>query len=271
MDVRSHMDKTVTLMHLHTLRVEHHRFQGPLRQPRKRSPWHVIHVLHEGSVRLSLGRRVYELRAPCCWVTTPKGPGFSYLFGEGASRKWYIGADGPALAPWEARGHFPREPFALTDLHAVQTRIQSLDDAARMTGSHAGRRRALLYEELLLLLSEQRGAPVVDDEDWPLALLERMNDESARPPEADALAHRLGCSAAPVRRRFLKATGRSLIAAWNEARTALAARLLCEADIPVAEIARRVGYDDPLYFSRVFKQQFGLAPREFRNEIGDGG
>lgn len=33
----------------------------------------------------------------------------------------------------------------------------------------------------------------------------------------------------------------------------------------VAEVASIVGYDNPLYFSRLFKKQTGLPPSEFRN------
>ena len=33
----------------------------------------------------------------------------------------------------------------------------------------------------------------------------------------------------------------------------------------VAEVAAIVGYDNPLYFSRLFKKQTGLPPSEFRN------
>lgn len=33
----------------------------------------------------------------------------------------------------------------------------------------------------------------------------------------------------------------------------------------VSEVAAIVGYDNPLYFSRLFKKQTGLPPSEFRN------
>lgn len=37
-------------------------------------------------------------------------------------------------------------------------------------------------------------------------------------------------------------------------------------DSSVAEIARRCGYSDPLYFSRLFKNRYGLSPREYAKQ-----
>jgi len=37
----------------------------------------------------------------------------------------------------------------------------------------------------------------------------------------------------------------------------------------IAEIAAQVGYQDPLYFSRVFKKLVGVSPREYRNQHTD--
>nr|WP_281287187.1 AraC family transcriptional regulator [Paenibacillus hemerocallicola] len=33
----------------------------------------------------------------------------------------------------------------------------------------------------------------------------------------------------------------------------------------MAEIARQVGYEDALYFTRVFSKSIGMTPRAFRN------
>jgi AraC-like DNA-binding protein len=40
--------------------------------------------------------------------------------------------------------------------------------------------------------------------------------------------------------------------------------LLRDTDLAVAEVARNVGYDDPYYFSRVFKAREGCAPLYYR-------
>lgn len=43
-----------------------------------------------------------------------------------------------------------------------------------------------------------------------------------------------------------------------------AAKLLAETEMPVSEVSAYVGYIDTNYFTKVFKQQFGMAPSVFR-------
>ncbi|XID93883.1 response regulator [Paenibacillaceae bacterium WGS1546] len=38
-----------------------------------------------------------------------------------------------------------------------------------------------------------------------------------------------------------------------------------EADMMIKDIAEIVGYNDPLYFSRIFKKEFGLSPSEYKS------
>ncbi len=63
-----------------------------------------------------------------------------------------------------------------------------------------------------------------------------------------------------VRRR----TGRTVQEWIIERRIAEARRLLAETDLPVAEVARRVGVPDPGYFSRLFRRAHGASPRKWR-------
>lgn len=50
-------------------------------------------------------------------------------------------------------------------------------------------------------------------------------------------------------------------------RLANAERLLETTDYNVTEISRLVGYDNPLYFSRLFKNKNGISPSEFRKKL----
>lgn len=45
-----------------------------------------------------------------------------------------------------------------------------------------------------------------------------------------------------------------------------AARLLRYTDIPVSDIAYKVGYDVPTSLSKAFKQQYGISPIDYRND-----
>lgn len=49
-----------------------------------------------------------------------------------------------------------------------------------------------------------------------------------------------------------------------------AASLLETTDYSMAEIAAIIGYEDPLYFSRLFRKIKGVSPRDYRNLVKDG-
>jgi AraC-like DNA-binding protein len=63
-----------------------------------------------------------------------------------------------------------------------------------------------------------------------------------------------------VRRR----TGRTVQEWIIERRMAEARSLLADTDMPVGEIARRIGISDPGYFSRLFRRTHGTSPRQWR-------
>ena len=52
-------------------------------------------------------------------------------------------------------------------------------------------------------------------------------------------------------------------------RLELAMRLL-QTDMRVKDVAHAVGYDDPLYFSRLFKRHYGCSPSEARRDVEQG-
>lgn len=67
--------------------------------------------------------------------------------------------------------------------------------------------------------------------------------------------------------RFKAKLGISPLRYIREVRVDSAKRLLATTDIPVREIAERVGFRNPLYFSRIFKHVTGLSPTAFRLSV----
>ncbi len=50
---------------------------------------------------------------------------------------------------------------------------------------------------------------------------------------------------------------------------AAAAELLAEQTIPVADVARLVGYSSGTHFARAFRRRYGLSPARFRERARD--
>jgi AraC-like DNA-binding protein len=107
---------------------------------------------------------------------------------------------------------------------------------------------------------------------WPQALrdptlaaaLEAIHADPARPWRLQDLAATAGLSRATLARRFTSLTGQSPMAYLGWWRMAVAARLLRDSEVSLAEVARRVGYGSPYAFAHAFKRHFGLAPGRYR-------
>lgn len=63
---------------------------------------------------------------------------------------------------------------------------------------------------------------------------------------------------------FKKSFGCSPISYLNHYRMSLAADLLKETNSNISEIGYKVGVNDPLYFSKLFKKAHGISPKEYR-------
>ena len=67
-------------------------------------------------------------------------------------------------------------------------------------------------------------------------------------------------------RLFKTITGTSPQEYLLDYRVRQACTLLKNTDLPINDIARSVGYEDALYFSRLFKQKKGQTPTQYRRQ-----
>jgi AraC-like DNA-binding protein len=82
-----------------------------------------------------------------------------------------------------------------------------------------------------------------------------------------ALATHVGLSRSQLLEGFRIATGGGVLAFHVQLRMARARMLLEETDQSIANVARRVGYSDPYYFSRHFRRTQGMSPTRFRENL----
>jgi AraC family transcriptional regulator, transcriptional activator of pobA len=105
-----------------------------------------------------------------------------------------------------------------------------------------------------------------DDADVQLLrrFTERLERDFATHHDARHYADALAVPAAALAQALSRVTGRSTKELVTERVMVEAARLLRYTDLTVGEIAYRVGFADPLYFSRAFKRYSGRSPQAYR-------
>lgn len=76
-----------------------------------------------------------------------------------------------------------------------------------------------------------------------------------------------GYSISSFFRKFKNYTSMSPLQYLLHIRLSYAVKLLETTNYQVNEIAKIVGYDNPLYFSRLFHKHIGMSPNNYRNTI----
>ena len=105
-------------------------------------------------------------------------------------------------------------------------------------------------------------------------LMDEMNDAVKyfhenynKPIRIEEYAGKRGMSVSWFIRNFREYTGSTPTQYILSLRISNAQSLLENTSCNITEIAEIVGYDNPLYFSRLFKKQSGMSPSEFRRQL----
>ena len=87
--------------------------------------------------------------------------------------------------------------------------------------------------------------------------------------DKSTLAAMDGLGASQYHSLFKKVMGRTPAAYITSLRMRKARELLLDPNLPIADVSEQCGYDDALYFSRVFRRTVGVSPSEYRKRGAD--
>lgn len=181
----------------------------------------------------------------------------------------------PFYSKVESRPHVLRTADDISgEVHEVLARLlQTYFGRIKQSFHHAGCKAFLL--ELLYHLARQFGSSqvlkweFVRQQERSVRLKKLFDHIRAHPEEklSVAAAARLAqLNTSQFMKLFKQVAGMTLVAYLNHVRLSNAARLLCETDRSIADIATTVGFSDQSYFDKRFKRAFGRTPKEFRAE-----
>lgn len=234
---------------------------------------HLFGVLLAGEGTYQIGPDLLPLGEPLAWFQPAGEPERLKL--QGSIVGWWIGFYWPGLRI-KARGDelvlrshslthtIPRwkrlDPEVIPQMVEIFQALLASAGAMDLTG-HLRTRGLLL--QLLGLYLEQPQEVDPPTNHWALEKFKRLLEARAcENVSIEELAEEVQMSADHLRTLFQQRFGRNPLEFRIALRLAMAKELLCSSNLYIKEVAHRVGYPDPLYFSRAFKAQFGVSPRE---------
>ena len=171
-----------------------------------------------------------------------------------------------ALAPLRSS---PSRKLGPTEILLLRELVQCWIEPKRqkLVPLHLG----LLLGRLAMVDSSRRQAPAHLPEGAAASLLLRVNSyiisHLDRPFGLKELAAAIGLSVSYLRGRFRVATGYSIGCHIRRLRLQQACNLLHSTALGIGEIAERCGFESVYSFSRTFKLEQGISPRDYRHSV----
>lgn len=226
----------------------------------------IVILCVEGSGWVELGGERHGIGAATVALIPSGRP---HAYGSSAHRPWTIwwihlqGSDVPELI--EVTGATMSRP--LVNLRSPERCVSLVDEIlAGLTHDQSRMRQVAAsgtaYKLITQIASDRLNADRDDPLQRALAYLSERLDTTVRVAE---LARLVGVSETRLGVLFREGTGGGMLAHHTALKMSRARQLLDAGRMSIGEIARQVGYEDQLYFSRVFQRTHGMSPSEYRS------
>lgn len=160
--------------------------------------------------------------------------------------------------------------FQIDDWQEHADTFRKLESVHRSCSEIAGDRTNPADALLAYLLSSLDTAEMIETKKLTAGCLERyMHEHLAKPANLDEMSKFFGVTKSHMCRAAHVLLGSTILRTWHRYKMEWAKILLMENSFTVSQIARHVGFNDPLYFSKVFKSDTGKSPIAWKKEAGD--
>lgn len=144
-------------------------------------------------------------------------------------------------------------------------------EQSHLSGRRLSEEMAMNTLERLLLrcMEEDPQVPEIIIDPRIIEACQYITDNLAEELRIDEVARHVCLSPSRLAHLFREQIGVNILR-WREDQRVIRAKLLLQtSQEPIATVGRSVGYDDQLYFSRVFRKRVGVSPSDFRRKTMD--
>ena len=235
---------------------------------------HVISILLQGTGTYGSGNCDLPLGRPMAGLLPAGDQDLNGLVGPGES--WFCGFQWPAIS-FESDGsrEFQLTTFGksiavprykvvagadVTRIVQQFSRMKTAFDRQDVGGKILS--RALLMEMFAIYLDLPDDDSVFVGHRALARFCEMLQSRSCDDISIEEIAEQAGITADHLRELFRARFGMRPLEYRTGLRLARARELLSSSTMNVKEVAHKVGFSDALYFSRVFRQHFGISPSD---------
>ncbi|MDG0792157.1 AraC family transcriptional regulator [Cohnella ginsengisoli] len=245
--------------------------------------WFECNYIYEGSMKTGFGGPLLNVGAGEFFLV-PAGAEHRHEYlpespHRGVCLRWTVAPAEPAAGGGAGSVYAALERLrewqlgCYEDRFGLGERIIRLFEEAREAHSLASVQ--LTFVQILLAIAavrhpEGRIAPAAADQS-DTAFLRKievyLNDERAEKMNVRRLADALHVSYNHLARKYKRLTGKTIVGRLTEIRLARALDLLQRTDASIGAIAEVSGFGAAHYFSRVFKEVYGVSPKTYRQAL----
>lgn len=228
---------------------------------------YLLHYIRSGKGVYTFNNREFALKAGDMFLVYPS-TSVSYVADEQDPWEYcWVGFNGTEAGRMLQGTDFSAEMpvLHLTDSQVLEERLLSIYRSSGNTPSADAEMAGYLYlflAELMRLSHTVKDQP--DIQDYLTQAVRYIQYNYAANIPVTAIASYVGVSRSQLYRAFMSTWNMSPHTFLKQYRINTACTLLRNSRLSVSEVANSVGFSDPLYFSRVFKELKGVAPTEFQ-------
>ena len=234
---------------------------------RVHQPFLSIEYVMEGELWFRSGKRAFVAeKGDLCLLHRNRNHDYYFQPGKPTRLMTFV-LHGSGLTPLLEQLHLDRtDVFPLADgerLQEIFDRLKPLIHETLQEPRSGEVNSGICFELLQFLANAHQPRPLPQD---LCAIRDFLEETAAEPLLMEEVARCFHLSLPTLNRKFQQTFGMTPYHYRLEQRMKRAEELLMQTTLPVKEIAFRLGYQKPLYFSAEFRRLRGISPGNFRND-----